>query len=385
MKKKIWLCISLCLCLLLAGCSKTEQGTETGEASQGSWDWESYNLTLMHLGGMLETPESYYVLANLEEGNFIYVSDKENMGWLPLCSRPDCSHDDENCNAYVEITTSIGLYKENIYYTYNGFDGDRSTVELWKMDLSGENHQKVKEVPLIEGSSSDVISGYSGYFHKGYYLYSVDTGQGEDERGEVRALPLEQDQEGYQVIASFQEPLGHVLFHPKGEIVYAELGYEDRIELIKYDLEKQEILGEKKDWLHGSMTALPGDTITVIWDTIGVYNYNLEDGTETKLFDWQLDGDESMYTDGTYYYCGRINEFVAYEKEPGGGFRILDQEGKLVQEIEMPQDAIVYYYGITSEYIWFYEGQLGYMGTPMWYLEKDKIGTNELEWHYVGE
>ena len=45
----------------------------------------------------------------------------------------------------------------------------------------------------------------------------------------------------------------------------------------------------------------------------------------------------------------------------------------------------LYYYGITNSHIFFYDSPNGYAGLPYWYLEKDKIGTKELEWKVVGE
>ena len=73
------------------------------------------------------------------------------------------------------------------------------------------------------------------------------------------------------------------------------------------------------------------------------------------------------------------------EKEPGGELTILDQKGKKVQTIAMPEEAALYYYGITEEYVFFYDEFNGYLNKPYWYIEKDKIGTDELVWKYVGE
>ena len=92
--------------------------------------------------------------------------------------------------------------------------------------------------------------------------------------------------------------------------------------------------------------------------------------------------------DGKYYYCGEIAEFIStgrLEKEPGGELRILDQKGKKVQVIEFPEEAPLYYYGITNDYVFFYDGFHGHLGLPYWYIEKDKIGTDQLEWKFVGE
>ena len=120
MKKRIATLTALIIALLsLFGCAKTG-GQDVGEQSGGIED-KRYVLdyhygSLAALGtsnSILETDNSVYYLYE----NMIYFSDKDYKDWLPLCVKPNCSHSDKDCDAYIDGAESgIWIYDQYIYY-----------------------------------------------------------------------------------------------------------------------------------------------------------------------------------------------------------------------------------------------------------------------------
>ncbi len=103
-------------------------------------------------GRFIETPYGSYFASG---SRYIYYSHKGNTKYVKLCNKPDCSHNSEDCNAFLKGSV-IGYYDNKIYY--------RRFKHIYCMDMDGCNHKIVKA--LYEEHCSN-----HGYFHNGYYYY----------------------------------------------------------------------------------------------------------------------------------------------------------------------------------------------------------------------
>lgn len=82
MKKIYAVVLSALLSLSLAGCQQPEASTQKGPADSSLCANTSAYL-------MAETEGGFYY----STGNILYYADQENLTeWVPVCSRPDCSH-----------------------------------------------------------------------------------------------------------------------------------------------------------------------------------------------------------------------------------------------------------------------------------------------------
>ena len=97
----------------------------------------------------------------------VYVSDKEYKDWMPLRGRPDCMHNDENCNAWLEgyVYSKIWLYGNHIYYVHC----DNYDPELWRMNLDGSEHEMLLVLSRPD-PNSDGASSWSWTFHNKYLI-----------------------------------------------------------------------------------------------------------------------------------------------------------------------------------------------------------------------
>lgn len=96
---------------------------------------------------IFETEDSIYICSQ----GWVYFSDKEYKDWMPLCPRPDCKHDTEDCGAYIG-TGSIQYGDGYIYYMEGtGFDASALKYPvLCRMKLDGNGHERIAEIPQLQ-------------------------------------------------------------------------------------------------------------------------------------------------------------------------------------------------------------------------------------------
>ena len=92
----------------------------------------------------VETPEGYYYPCRkrTQKGGvvLIYFCPRGRDSFRPLCSKPNCRHTDENCNAWVGwgFTGSGFGYFDGALYAVNWMPGK---IDVIKMNLDGTDHQ----------------------------------------------------------------------------------------------------------------------------------------------------------------------------------------------------------------------------------------------------
>ena len=118
----------------------------------------------------LETDRCYYVLRD----EYIYYSAKETPDFHILCSRPDCNHNDENCNAYGDM--ALGWFDGKLYCVsvLSVPLEDRMRLGLVRMDEDGRNHERLAYLDITVSPSGQVGGYYFFGFHKGYLYFYVD-------------------------------------------------------------------------------------------------------------------------------------------------------------------------------------------------------------------
>jgi hypothetical protein len=175
----------ICLvgCLLLSGCDAASikpQATEP--VGDSSWVKGESPVPNRRMGLDRNFPEH---TANGENGiylldrSFIYYLENGTDVLIPLCGRPDCTHNSADCNAYI-VGSEITYYDGFLYVFCGGSD-----AKIVRMDPDGSNHVTV--IDLME--SVNKIGGErvsSGFVTEGYCVFSiskmveVDDGDGSD-------------------------------------------------------------------------------------------------------------------------------------------------------------------------------------------------------------
>lgn len=152
--------------LFLSGCSEkqindaTPSSTEKGTVSSG---WRSQNC----LGSyFLETDQACYNL----ESEMIYFAPAGSKRFSLLCSRPDCTHNNEDCNAYGG--KALGYYNGMLYSIVVN-DSGIPCFQLVSMDLNGSNHTAVCNLLMPQYPNGQRGGGYSFFFCDGYVYYVI--------------------------------------------------------------------------------------------------------------------------------------------------------------------------------------------------------------------
>lgn len=181
--------VVLSLLLLLFGCADGSESVNGDVAGDTAGDtvsenhiaeaitegYETAKLTCSYGRNMIfETSTGIYFQNNVDYSNkigllsMIEYAESPLGPWIPLCGKPECLHNSENCNAYVG-DHMMGMYNNRIYYSYTYFDNDSVTKEgIFSMALDGTDHRS--ELSL----SDDFFVGdlHSVSFSNGYVYYT---------------------------------------------------------------------------------------------------------------------------------------------------------------------------------------------------------------------
>ncbi len=157
MKRTVLILITFLL-LLITGCSSTP------EPSAPPQNLHPENRNQANLReNFVETADGCYYLNQGDPYNsFIYFSPRGSTSFYPLCNKPNCSHHDNNCNAWCR--SAFGYYNGALYAVSQNMENAR--LELIKMDLDGSNHETVAPLPLQSGALQ------MNFHHGKLYIYS---------------------------------------------------------------------------------------------------------------------------------------------------------------------------------------------------------------------
>lgn len=338
---------------------------------------------------VFETGDAVYFLCESEGGYMMYFSDKEYKDFMPLCGRPDCLHNSEDCSAFIkgaENCLKAWICGGHIYYAFDETDSDPVRIEVWRMGLDGSGHEQYLTVPIDVRYSSYV---YSWLFHNKYMLISFSGAEG-------------------------------------GSSEYAR-------ELILVELECGEpvptVIEESGGVSRGFVLAGDGDILYGVWDDVkngtGTYvmKANLADRTVERVCPIPFWPDEAVISGGKLYLYNCWNDFgiacmdletneltVITRDEPADkhwfkandkyligagtgyegeyrGTRIYDLGFNLIQELPYETYGTnIYVTYITESFVFGIEAD-DWGGfdldahTPTWYLDLNDIGTEGFGWH----
>jgi len=123
-------------------------------------------LCLSSLNNIAIAENGYY----FTDMNFhhLYYFDKSSKQTIPVCNMPNCIHDDENCNAYIDdIRHHPGLwyYNGNVYLVGKKDD----IMGLYKVNKDGTKHTRSCDFVSMGPRSTLTVT-----VHRGYAYFSVE-------------------------------------------------------------------------------------------------------------------------------------------------------------------------------------------------------------------
>ena len=158
MKKQTTLfVIILCFILsfLFSSCTKNEDETpsiqkEWPPGCESDNEYTRWNALSAKSGNVL-----YYLDHAFGNAEYLLFTDLDaNVSGL-LCGKPECSHSDVNCNAWLgKGAACLFLYDSRIYWV--SFDREKAARFLFRMDKNGENHEQVFSLTDSPDDADDI-------------------------------------------------------------------------------------------------------------------------------------------------------------------------------------------------------------------------------------
>lgn len=181
--------------------------------------------------GVCATADTIYSYSDMN-GKLMYT-DKATGLTLPLCGKPECTHTDDTCNAYIgDDASGLRVYGGKLYWIEGG-----QTQAVMRMNLDGTARERVTGLNRMDIQVGGVrIGGDSTWtIHRGYVYVAgmLDTVVNGEPRSAftVYAKPLDGG-EGFTVMSSLQDGSGaYCAMRPVGNDLYimtSSSGYEDR-------------------------------------------------------------------------------------------------------------------------------------------------------------
>lgn len=349
MKKVVIYCATILL--LLAGCTNTPQ--DKLQEITASADYSQANLR----NGFVETPEGYYY----QNDNLIYFCQRGGDAFYPLCSKPNCAHNDENCNAWCGV--AFGYYNGALYAVLS--DATLGQYDLVRMNPDGTDHTVVTHFAPRQGG------GYQFCFHQGkLYIYaSADL-----------SLPLEEQTDRLILLDlsdnSQTEPFSD--FFREGNRFSILSLYGDKLYVLaQEDPAQEDFCVMELDCATGRARELLSLQLGIVYATDTTFCY-LEPGVGFRECDLKS---------GEIKDCGLpVNDawWAAYDEDyiylMGYGrnddkdhtLYFLSRDYELLDQVELTND--LYYNFAASDRLYFSEN----FGALTYYLDKSEIGTHTL-------
>ncbi len=311
------------------------------------------------------TETTVYYIRNGHQADsprLITYMDKATGVSLPLCGKPECMHDDENCNAYVFSPAGLSVYNGKLYWQDSG--------QVMRMNLDGTEREKLRNCAV--SVSSQCIA-----FHRGYVYYTTESNDAENGVAGYRLKIYASSLDGgsFVLLDRFVEGGVNCLLKPVGREVYIMLNMalqkkgggeddlQDRVELLRWDTKtRQGELLYSADAPEGavysrySFRPIPGDGI--YFDLCGeprdfrqiVYKYSFETG-EAEPFMELYKGPEDYFTAPFF-----TRDYIIVEHGGTGDtlfyrdMLLYTYEGEMVKRLT-PGDAYYFqiFYGMDEE------------------------------------
>ena len=154
------LLLALALALALTACaSKPAAPTAADfEVQPGAYRYQDMG------DFFIETEKGNYCMNPLLDF-LVRFADPGSHDFHILCNKPECKHEDTNCNAYMDI--ALGYYNGHLY----GVQDNNQEFTLIQMDMDATNHREIVDLPKqFEPNGTNHLGG-SYFFDNGFLIY----------------------------------------------------------------------------------------------------------------------------------------------------------------------------------------------------------------------
>ena len=356
----------LFIILFLSGCSKNSNQPQITS---------DLNTHQSALGFFTETESGYY----LSSGDFFYYSDKDKINFVKLCNKPDCEHKDENCNAYnYGANYDTHFFNGKLVFPYIKDNETEYKLTIASKNMDGTDFKIEKELDI------DAYR-YDGKMHRNYFVYNLEKyDEGTTDRtSTLYLLDLNHLEQEPIIIYEYVETVVDVgvgIYSPAmiGEYIF----FIAKGKVFRYDISSK-VLIEIPNYEFG----YKGEFYT----ESGIYQMNMDNdfyyrdvltGEVTAL----MKDDDPLafgpfFSDGERTYRPNYSYGNMVIPDENNGVLIYDMEGNRIDFIKYnipTADQICFV--IAKDKVFVFRRPDNNSITSYSYFDKDKIGTDGLEW-----
>lgn len=367
------ICVAALSAVLVMVKGKKEKTIDIGKSS-GETDEQSYWNPDIH--SIAKSEEGYYFLTYDVDGTTLKYFDDTTQRTIAVCAKPDCTHDNSDCNAFFSmdyLSSPVYYYKGYIYMVR--VDGGMAKVVRIQKDGS-------KREDVADLFANDGVTSISMVFHDDcIYAYDHLGHTASDEVGKevIKKIELRTGQseeafsyEGKNAAISGARSFGDKLFfkiltysldRDKGEINESFLLY-----CYDYGTGKAELISDKN--ISDYYVDTENGVLFYFVIGKGLYSRKLN-GTDSTLL---YKADEtiiraSMSYDGNYLYMsnGGAGSATDYSKKIERKIFVLKTDGTVVNTIALDKNSGTAYFG-DEKYMFFAK-----TGGELVYIDKNNI------------
>lgn len=367
------ICVAALSAVLVMVKGKKEKTIDIGKSS-GETDEQSYWNPDIH--SIAKSEEGYYFLTYDVDGTTLKYFDDTTQRTIAVCAKPDCTHDNSDCNAFFSmdyLSSPVYYYKGYIYMVR--VDGGMAKVVRIQKDGS-------KREDVADLFANDGVTSISMVFHDDcIYAYDHLGHTASDEVGKevIKKIELRTGQseeafsyEGKNAAISGARSFGDKLFfkiltysldRDKGEINESFLLY-----CYDYGTGNAEVISDKN--ISDYYVDTENGVLFYFVIGKGLYSRKLN-GTDSTLL---YKADEtiiraSMSYDGNYLYMsnGGAGSATDYSKKIERKIFVLKTDGTVVNTIALDKNSGTAYFG-DEKYMFFAK-----TGGELVYIDKNNI------------
>ena len=229
MKKLLSAALAVLLILSLSACGgKENAGKAKLPAAQSGSSNTNFQKNMagsqsIDIDTMCETESGYY----LSYDAFVFYVDKKSKSTAILCNKPECSHRDDKCNAWIN-GYSLTAYDGKLYYNSTDYVEEKGGYKnmgnaLRSMELDGTKHDVVQALEF-EVNESGMQFVQKPIIHRGI-VYFVCSGKlygvplGNDVKNAVKIFGDKTEEIGGGIIDFNPNALKYKLF-ADGDTIY---------------------------------------------------------------------------------------------------------------------------------------------------------------------
>lgn len=388
-KKYIFLFVGFSILCFLCSCGNADSANKVPQINC------EYGYSNFAVSG----EDGYYFLC---KGRISYWDGNIDHKAVPLCKRPDCKHNSNECYSCIMGAQYKMFYVDGYLYVFDLFASQDPVTKsqafpLWKVAADGTSKEKVLY-------ASEQPADYTIFKDKVYYELRTPNAEGKTV-GRILCQPLEGGEETLVWESSLQNGIISTLQGIGDELYFYEDGIAMSIDMNAPDFDIDEAEVEYNLYVYEPETkeliknpdfqGKDGSKIKIrnIYD--GKVYYSYWDNKKNEMWCKPVEGDGEEECLGSMPpYVNIMDSEYAYaywrrDAEKGISYvKAYDHEGNLLQEIRMPHmDDMLEWIPATEEYIFaYYLGPISEDGShqdiAIVLLERSKLaeGKAELIW-----